>query len=78
MSEYIDADALQTQLERKEVDVALGVRCKYCKYLVSVNTNGKGIPICQLSGMEVARYCPFEVMVREMTEVTINNERQNN
>lgn len=40
-------------------DVALVVRCKYCKYLVSVNANGKGIPTCQLSGMEVAPvdYC---------------------
>lgn len=36
------------------VDAEIVVRCKDCKYLVSVNANGKGIPTCQLSGMEVA------------------------
>ena len=35
-------------------DVAPVVRCKDCKHLVAVNVNGKGIPICQMSGMEVA------------------------
>ena len=35
-------------------DVAPVVRCKDCKHLVSVNINGKGIPTCRMSGMEVA------------------------
>lgn len=35
-------------------DVAPVVRCMKCKYLVAVNVNGKGIPTCQLRGMEVA------------------------
>lgn len=30
------------------------VRCKDCKHLVAVNVNGKGIPTCRVSGMEVA------------------------
>lgn len=30
------------------------VRCKDCKHLVAVNVNGKGIPTCRGSGMEVA------------------------
>ena len=30
------------------------VRCKDCKHLVAVNVNGKGIPTCRMSGMEVA------------------------
>lgn len=34
--------------------VAPVVRCMKCKYLVAVNVNGKGIPTCQLRGMEVA------------------------
>lgn len=29
-------------------------RCKGCKHLVAVNVNGKGIPTCRVSGMEVA------------------------
>lgn len=42
-----------------QMDYVPVVRCKGCKYLVSVNANGKGIPTCQLSGMEVAPedYC---------------------
>ena len=35
-------------------DVAPVVRCMDCKHLVSVNVNGKGIPTCRMSGMEVA------------------------
>lgn len=35
-------------------DVAPVVRCMDCKHLVSVNINGKGIPTCRVSGMEVA------------------------
>lgn len=35
-------------------DVAPVMRCKGCKHLVSVNVNGKGIPTCRVSGMEVA------------------------
>lgn len=35
-------------------DVAPVVRCKDCKHLVAVNVNGKGIPTCRVSGMEVA------------------------
>ena len=45
------ADAVE---EAPTVDAEIVVRCKDCKYLASVNTNGKGIPTCQLSGMEVA------------------------
>lgn len=35
-------------------DVAPVVRCMDCKHFVSVNVNGKGIPTCRMSGMEVA------------------------
>ncbi len=35
-------------------DVAPVVRCKDCKHLVAVNVNGKGIPTCRVSDMEVA------------------------
>ena len=35
-------------------DVAPVVRCKDCKHLVAVNVNGKGIPTCLVSDMEVA------------------------
>ena len=35
-------------------DVAPVVRCKGCKHLVAANVNGKGIPTCRVSGMEVA------------------------
>lgn len=34
--------------------VAPVVRCMDCKHLVAVNVNGKGIPTCRVSGMEVA------------------------
>ena len=36
------------------VDAVPVVRCKDCKHLVAVNVNGKGIPTCRISGMEVA------------------------
>lgn len=36
------------------VDAVIVTRCKDCKHLVSVNVNGKGIPTCRGSGMEVA------------------------
>jgi hypothetical protein len=36
------------------VDAEVVVRCKDCKHLVAVNVNGKGIPTCRMSGMEVA------------------------
>ena len=35
-------------------DVAPVVRCENCKHLVAGNVNGKGIPTCRVSGMEVA------------------------
>lgn len=39
----------------KTVDSSTSVtRCKDCKHLVAVNVNGKGIPTCRVSGMEVA------------------------
>ena len=36
------------------VDAAIVTRCEDCKHLVAVNVNGKGIPTCRMSGMEVA------------------------
>ena len=36
------------------VDAVVVTRCKDCKHLVAVNVNGKGIPTCRMSGMEVA------------------------
>ena len=36
------------------VDAEPVVRCANCKHLVAVNVNGKGIPTCRMSGMEVA------------------------
>lgn len=35
-------------------DVVPVVRCMDCKHLVAGNVNGKGIPTCRVSGMEVA------------------------
>ena len=37
------------------VDAVVVTRCKDCKHLVAVNVNGKGIPTCRMSGMEVAQ-----------------------
>lgn len=36
-------------------------RCMDCKHLVAVNVNGKGIPTCRVSGMEVApdEFCSY-------------------
>jgi hypothetical protein len=36
------------------VDAVVVTRCEDCKHLVAVNVNGKGIPTCRMSGMEVA------------------------
>lgn len=36
------------------VDAVIVTRCRDCKHLVAVNVNGKGIPTCRVSGMEVA------------------------
>ena len=36
------------------VDAVVVTRCKGCKHLVAANVNGKGIPTCRVSGMEVA------------------------
>ena len=68
MAEYIDKQAFLDHMERTSryftvkfdienfpaADVAPVVRCKDCKHLVAVNVNGKGIPTCRVSGMEVA------------------------
>ena len=54
MGEII-GQTLMRYVERQPVaDVAPVVRCKDCKHLVAVNVNGKGIPTCRVSGMEVA------------------------
>lgn len=47
----IPAEAIKTA---PAADVTPVVRCKDCKHLVAVNVNGKGIPTCRMSGMEVA------------------------
>ena len=51
-------NGIETVLEYAEqlptVDAEVVVRCKDCKHLVAVNVNGKGIPTCRMSGMEVA------------------------
>ena len=51
-----DADILAKEEIRfaPTVDAVPVVRCKDCKHLVAVNVNGKGIPTCRVSGMEVA------------------------
>lgn len=51
-----DADILAKEEIRyaPTVDAEVVVRCKDCKHLVAVNVNGKGIPTCRMSGMEVA------------------------
>lgn len=68
MAKYIDKQAFLDHMERTSryftvkfdienfpaADVAPVVRCKDCKHLVAVNVNGKGIPTCRVSGMEVA------------------------
>lgn len=47
-------DAIDIIEDAPTADVAPVVRCKDCKHLVAVNVNGKGIPTCRMSGMEVA------------------------
>lgn len=51
-----DADILAKEEIRyaPTVDAVVVTRCKDCKHLVAVNVNGKGIPTCRGSGMEVA------------------------
>jgi hypothetical protein len=48
------AMAMEIVASPAAADVAPVVRCKDCKHLVAVNLNGKGIPTCRMSGMEVA------------------------
>lgn len=47
------AKVLREVSDAPAADVAPVVRCKDCKHLVAVNVNGKGIPTCRESGMEV-------------------------
>ena len=51
-----DADILAKEEIRyaPTVDAVVVTRCKDCKHLVAVNVNGKGLPTCRVSGMEVA------------------------
>lgn len=51
---YDGAMAMEIVASPAAADVAPVVRCKDCKHLVAVNVNGKGIPTCRMSGMEVA------------------------
>lgn len=52
-NEYCDKESCPIW-KAPTVDAVPVVRCKGCKHLVSVNVNGKGIPTCRMSGMEVA------------------------
>lgn len=78
MPEYIEREAVIDLITRRyenpeictqeinsipAADVAPVVRCKDCKHLVAVNVNGKGIPTCRVSGMEVAPddFCSYGV-----------------
>lgn len=69
MDEYVERktviDLITRRYENPEIctqeinsipaaDVAPVVRCMDCKHLVAANVNGKGIPTCRVSGMEVA------------------------
>ena len=47
-------DAIDMIEDAPVIDAEVVVRCKDCKHLVAVNVNGKGIPTCRVSGMEVA------------------------
>lgn len=49
----LEAKAIEAWNRRAD-NVSPVVRCKDCKHLVAVNVNGKGIPTCRVSGMEVA------------------------
>ncbi len=48
------AKVLREVSDAPTVDAVPVVRCKDFKHLVAVNVNGKGIPTCRVSGMEVA------------------------
>lgn len=48
------AMAMEIVASPAAADVAPVVRCRDCKHLVAVNVNGKGLPTCRVSGMEVA------------------------
>ena len=50
----LDEDIRAFVKAQPPADVAPVVRCKDCKHLAAVNVNGKGIPTCRVSGMEVA------------------------
>ena len=69
MPEYVEREAVIDLITRRyenpeictqeinsipAADVVPVVRCKDCKHLVAANVNGKGIPTCRVSGMEVA------------------------
>lgn len=54
MGEIIGKTLMRYVKRQPAADVAPVVRCKDCKHLVAVNVNGKGIPTCRVSGMEVA------------------------
>ena len=66
MAEYIEREGVKRLINNNfsgllaaidsipAADVAPVVRCVNCKHLVAVNVNGKGIPTCRVSGMEIA------------------------
>lgn len=54
MQDGCSAKNLQSISDIPAADVAPMVRCMDCKHLAAVNVNGKGIPTCRVSGMEVA------------------------
>ena len=54
MGEIIGQTLMRYVKRQPAADVAPVVRCMDCKHLVAVNVNGKGIPTCRVSGMEVA------------------------
>ena len=51
---YAAALILVSAINKLRRRAKLVTRCKDCKHLVAVNVNGKGIPTCRMSGMEVA------------------------
>lgn len=50
-----DREQYQKGFDDAMKDAVTVIRCKDCKRLVSVNVDGKGIPICRVSGMSVAQ-----------------------
>ena len=54
MQDGCSAKNLQSISDIPAADVAPVVRCMDCKHLSAVNVNGKGIPTCRVSGVEVA------------------------